>query len=142
MSTISDLNDYTSFLPGPLMPTPVHFHSIPQCGIFSKSKLIICLLSASHTCTHTCTHRLQTQQWLPAALGMTSKAPTQPTRSCVACSGLLWPLSSPPSSFSFLWSHWPLFSYQMPVCHIVPSTGHESKKIPVLGILSPFLLIL
>lgn len=54
MSTVSDLNDYTSFLPGPLMPTLVHFQSVPQCGIFSKSKLIICL--SAPCCSHLHSH--------------------------------------------------------------------------------------
>lgn len=141
MPTISGLNGYTSFLPGPLMSTLVHFQSIPQCGIFSKSKLVICLpaLRCSHLHSHLHSDSRHSNG-SPQLLGWHPKpqlSPQGPAWPAPASSGLCSP--HPP--------HPPFcgstgLSLAMLVCHIAPSIGPEPKKMPVLGIVSPFLLIL
>lgn len=92
----------------------------------------VCLLSAAHTCTR----KLQTQQWLPTALGVMSNVPDAAHR---VLGGLLLP---PPASVFpaplTLLSLVPLVSLQL---HLFV-TEPEPKNIPVLGTVSRFLLIL
>lgn len=124
MSTISSLNDYTSFLSGPLMPTLVHFQSIPQFGISSKSKLILCL--SGLCCSHL---HSQTPDTAMAPHSSWDDVQCHNTAHKVLCGLLLPPLASVLPTLLILRSLVPLISLQLCLfATLLPPQGLNPRR--------------